>query len=392
MVDQLQNKGLAKPREIYAEWLRIFAAFVVVFQHTVTSAWYDTPVDTPDFFALNFMNSLSRFGVGVFIMISGAFMLSPRYAHPPQKVLKHNLPKVIIPLVFWVIFYGIVDALCVGFKSDAGIGETVVNVVSAPVLLFTTPATHLWFLYAIAGLYLITPAVRVFTEHASKNMVLYVIAIFFTFGLVFPTVNHLLGKWYDFTLYKNIGIRGCTTFAGFYLTGFYIAHYGIGQKARRIVYAGAIISWAVAFFYSTYISLLRDAPNEYFFGNFRPTTFLMAVGVFCLFRQKFGDAIAGSADVPGSGAHSLSKDLNAPNMNARGASAARDMRVVAISGCMMGVYIIHPLFIRLFYGLKLTLLEPHPLLTVPLMTAIFFGISLGIVAACKKVPGLRKII
>ena len=58
---------------------------------------------------------------------------------------------------------------------------------------------------------------------------------------------------------------------------------------------------------------------------------------------------------------------------------------------MMGVYIIHPLFIRLFYGLKLTLLEPHPLLTVPLMTVVFFGISLGIVAACRKFPACGRL-
>lgn len=347
-------------REIYAEWLRIFAALVVVFQHTVTSVWYDTPVDTPDFFVLNFMNSLSRFGVGVFIMISGAFMLSPRYAHPPRKVLKRNLLRILALIVFWVVFYGIVDALCVGIKSGAGIGETILNVISAPVLLFTTPATHLWFLYAIAGLYLITPALRVFTEHASKHMVLYVIAIFFAFGLVFPTISHLLGKWFDFTLYKNIGIRGCTTFAGFYLTGFYISHYGLGQRARRIVYAGAILSWVIAFFYSTYISLLRDAPNEFFFGNFRPTTFLMAVGVFCFFHEKFRDR------------------------------TATQSRVIDISKCMLGVYIIHPLFIRMFYGLKLSLLVPHPLVMVPLMTAVFFGISLGLVYLFRQVPGIRK--
>lgn len=349
-------------REVYAEWLRIFAAFIVVFQHTVTSAWYITPVDTPDFIMLNFMNSLSRFGVGVFIMISGAFMLSPKYAHPPQKVLKHNLVRILALIVFWVVFYGIVDALCVGIKNGSGIGETILNVISAPVLLFTTPATHLWFLYAIAGLYLITPAMRVFTEHASKRMVLYVIAIFFAFGLVFPTVSHLFGKWFDITLYKNIGIQGCTTFAGFYLTGFYIAHYGFGQRARRIVYAGAILSWVIAFFYSSYISLLRDAPNEFFFGNFRPTTFLMAVGVFCFFRQKYGDTVT------------------------------QDNRLINFSKCMLGVYIIHPLFIRMFYGFKLTLLEPHPLVTVPLMTAAFFGISLGLVYLFRRVPGIRKVL
>ena len=349
-------------REKYAEWLRIIAAFIVVFQHTVTSAWYDTPVNSPDFFVLTFLNSLTRFGVGIFIMISGAFMLSPKYPHPPRKVLKHNLTRILALIAFWVVFYGIVDALCVGIKEGAGIGETIVNVISAPVLLFTTPATHLWFLYVIAGLYLITPALRVFTEHASKNMVLYVIAIFFAFGLVFPTVNHLLGKWFEFTLYKNIGIRGCTTFAGFYLTGFYIAQYGLGKTARRLLYSAAAISWVVALFYSTYISLLRDAPNEFFFGNFRPTTFLMAAGIFCLFRQKFGK------------------------------TTTQNEKFIFFSKCMLGVYIVHPLFIKSFYGLHLSILIPHPIVTAPLMTVVFFGLSLYTVRLFRKIPGIRKIL
>ncbi len=37
-------------KEIYAEWQRIIAAFSVVFQHTVTSAWYSVPVDSDNFF------------------------------------------------------------------------------------------------------------------------------------------------------------------------------------------------------------------------------------------------------------------------------------------------------------------------------------------------------
>ena len=104
----------AKPRELYAEVLRIIAAFSVVFQHTVTSAWYDIPVRTDEWLTLNFYNSIARFGVGVFIMISGAFMLSPRYAHPPEKILGKNLTRILLLLVFWVVIYGTVNTLVAG--------------------------------------------------------------------------------------------------------------------------------------------------------------------------------------------------------------------------------------------------------------------------------------
>lgn len=357
-----QSFAKSTARELYAELLRIVAAFTVVFQHTVTSVWYDVPVDTGDFFALNFLNSIARFGVGVFIMISGAFMLSPKYPHSPQKILKKNLTRILILLVAWVCIYGVVDAIREGVRNGLGIGESVVNILAAPLDLFVAPPTHLWFLYAIAGLYVITPALRVFTEHASKHMVLYVIAIFFMFGLVIPTVNHLLAKLAHFHMYQNIGIRGATTFAGFYLTGFYISQYGLGRIARRVLYSSALISWFISFFYSTYFSLVKDAPNEFFFGNFRPMTFLIAAAVFCFFRTRYGER------------------------------RTSDTRILDISKCMLGVYLLHPMFIKIFYGLKLSLLEPHPLITAPLMAVVFFGLSLGAVFLFRLIPGVKKIL
>ncbi len=360
---EIRNK---QSREIYAELLRVIAAFTVVFQHTVTSVWYTVPVDSSDFAALNFLNSMSRFGVGVFIMISGAFMLSPKYPHPPQKILKHNLPRTLIPLVFWVIVYGVVgqisDNIADGSFAAGDIGGIIADVLSAPLLLFTKPAGHLWFLYTLAGLYLLTPPLRVFTEHASRKMVLYVIAIFFTFGLFLPTADHLLAKFAHFSMYKNIGIQGVTSFAGFYLTGFYLSHFGIGAKARKLLYGAALASWIIAFVAATYMSELRDAPNEYFFGNFRPTTFLMAAGVFAAMRAKFGS------------------------------STNQFPWLRSLAPCMLGVYLVHPLFIKAFYGLHLTLLEPHPIVTAPLAAIVFFGLSLGTVHLFRKIPGIQKVL
>ncbi len=339
-------------REIYAEVLRLIAAFTVVFQHTVTSAWYWTPVHSDNFLTLNFLNSLSRFGVGIFIMISGAFMLSPKYPHSPQKIIKQNLTKILKLIVFWVILYGIINTITAG--------KNFLEIFKTPLLLITKPQTHLWFLYTIAGLYIITPALRVFTEHASRRLIFYTIAVFFTFGLVFPTLNHLLTKFVDFPLYQNLGIRGCTTFAGFYLTGFYIAHYGVSALGRKVLYAATIFSWLIALIYSTRISLIYNAPNEYFFGNLRPTTFLMAAGIFCFFHNHFNNRWT------------------------------ENRLLCTLSQCMLGVYLIHPLFIKIFYGLQYSILKPHPMITAPLMAILFFLLSLAAVYLLRHIPFLKK--
>lgn len=345
------DKCSAKTRELYGDVLRWIAAFSVVFQHTVTSVWYFTPVKTDEWLVLNFFNSIARFGVGVFFMLSGAFMLSPDYAHPPKKIFTKNLPRILFLLLFWVVFYGTVNVV-----SDGG---SLRELFATPLLLFTQPQTHLWFLYVLAGLYVLTPPLRVFTKYASPQMVLYVIGIFFCFGLLLPMVNHLLERLADFTLYKNIRIQGCSTFAGFYLAGFYLAHYGLKPQWRKILYALAIVSWVVAFLSSTYFSLEHARPNEYFLGNFRPMTFLMAAGIFCFFRERF-----------------------------RGVENCSRLR---ISDCMLGVYLVHPLFIKFFYSTDLSLLNPHPVFTVPLAAVVFFSLSLGVTFLLRFLPGLRKI-
>lgn len=343
-----------KPREIYADILRIIAAFSVVFQHTVTSVWSHTPVLTDDWVALNFFNSIARFGVAVFIMISGAFMLSPKFPHSPQKIFTKNLPRIILLLLFWVILYGIVNTLCSG--------GNIKDILSTPILLFTKPQIHLWFLYTIAGLYILTPPLRIFTEHASHKMVLYVIGIFFFFGLVLPTTNHLLQKLAHFTLYKNIGIQGCTSFAGFYLTGFYLSHYELNKNARKILYLLAFLSWFATFSFSTYFSISKSTPNEFFLGNFRPMTFLMAAGIFCWFKN-----------------HYKNKQIHS-------------QLITRVSACMLGVYLIHPLFIRLYHSLKFSLLNPHPLITIPIIAGLFFAISFITVYILRLIPGLKKVI
>ena len=66
--------------------------------------------------------------------------------------------------------------------------------------------------------------------------------------------------------------------------------------------------------------------------------------------------------------------------------------LIAISGCMLGVYVVHPLFIKASYGLGFTPVDPNPLITSPIMAVIFFTLSLGVVFVSRQIPGLKKIL
>lgn len=64
-----------KTRKCYIDILRVIASFAVVLIHVTVSYIDDYSADTSQWAILNLFNSLSRWSVPVFVMISGAVTL-----------------------------------------------------------------------------------------------------------------------------------------------------------------------------------------------------------------------------------------------------------------------------------------------------------------------------
>ena len=169
----------------------------------------------------------------------------------------------------------------------------------------------------------------------------------------------------SFTAYLLLGAAGLPVFSGYaggaaklagptggYLIGFLFMIPIAGAFRRR--YADRPVL--------TGCGMLLGLAAAYFFGNFRPMTFLIAAAIFCYFRTKYGN------------------------------TTTDDAKLIDMSKCMLGVYLVHPMFIKAFYGLHLSILVPHPIVTAPLMAVVFFGLSLFVVRMFRKIPGMRKIL
>lgn len=64
----------------YLDLLRILASIAVVIIHICSSKWYAINSNTNEWSILNIYDSLSRWAVPVFVMISGAIFLSSDYS------------------------------------------------------------------------------------------------------------------------------------------------------------------------------------------------------------------------------------------------------------------------------------------------------------------------
>ena len=131
--------------------LRVIAAFSVVVLHVSGQFIMASPVGSAEFCISNFMNSISRFGVPVFVMISGAIFLAEEKMVTIPKIWFKNILRLLI--VFWVWSFGYYVFQSLYFWNydfwNQGLLRTITGCVYA--------SEHFWFLFMIIGLYALVP-------------------------------------------------------------------------------------------------------------------------------------------------------------------------------------------------------------------------------------------
>lgn len=146
-----------KERKINIEFMRIMAIFFTVVIH-VSNIFIRSygKISNMSFLVADFFNAVARVCVPIFFMISGALLIKGEYVK--DKYLK-RIKKFIIILVVWSIIYYVVGVV------RGGDNNIIKGIVYS---FFNTEYTskHLWFMYAIIGLYIALP----FVQRMCKDM------------------------------------------------------------------------------------------------------------------------------------------------------------------------------------------------------------------------------
>lgn len=132
---------------------RILAVLGVVAIHVVGGAVGDGEA-SPAVVALDMGLVVA---VPVFLMMAGALNLDPRaHRHGPAAFLHRRAVRIVPAMVVWSAFYIVVIKGMVSGVPVESVGEVVDMVITGRTY------THLYFLFAIAGLYLIAPVLAAF--------------------------------------------------------------------------------------------------------------------------------------------------------------------------------------------------------------------------------------
>ena len=185
----------------------------------------------------NICNGASRWGVPVFVMMSGALFL-PREI-PTKTLYKKYILRMAIAYIVWSAFYAVVDPIG-QFVFTEGYQLSLVEIVGN----FISGAVHLWFLPMIIGLYMCIPLIKQLIK--KDNLIKYFLILSFVFCFIrtqteLVSVNLLSGNAQIIfehinTLFKNFNVNLIFGFSSYFILGYCLNKTDIRKKHRTIIY------------------------------------------------------------------------------------------------------------------------------------------------------------
>jgi len=328
----------SKPRhDTEIDLLRLVSAFFVVLTH----------VERLYSFSSVFYVALSRSCVPAFFLITGWYLSVRRFDLP--KLLSKCF-HLFLTMVLWSGVY-FLYGLFSGKHPWAGPADLLSYLLTQP--------GHLWYSYAAIGLYLFSPALAVFSMHASRQAFRYVLFLTFLIGSpitialrtsAFPLLAEVLEKM---KIDPTLGFVFCFLFAGYY------RRFGLSVREKRFVFLCALAGFLFPLLLFFLLGERGEGPVSLISSFFSPNA--LALGVASLV---------------------LVKELRAyfPEFLERFQIPLR-----RLGKCASGIYYIHFLILELIDPFLRTAFSPIPLFfALPLRAAIAFLVSLGVVAILRK--------
>ncbi len=170
---------MEKQREIWIDWLRIVACFLVMMTHSNEPFYLGGEgsliLTKADAIWMAILNVLPRASVALFVVASSYLQFPLHYS--TGEFFRRRAARLLIPFAFWTVVYALVW------------GDPVQNFKDL-LLNFNYAAGHLWFVYMLVGLYLLMPLLSPWAEKVGKKELQVYLCIW-----LFTTIIPLIRQW-----------------------------------------------------------------------------------------------------------------------------------------------------------------------------------------------------
>ncbi|MBR3305901.1 MAG: acyltransferase [Lachnospiraceae bacterium] len=296
-------------RIISLDKIRALAIVLVVLVHVSAGGLEACAVGTPGFAIFQCINIMAFTGVSLFVMISGALRLGRDSEPAPvsERTLR-GAAKFILLYFVWKGVYLIIDSLRDRVFDPK---QFLLDLIGG------RAHYHLWYLPLAALLVLVTPILAPAVREI-KNSILFLV-IFFIFGILMPTM-----KCFDFP-FKYLFLDFLSQFEFSFFTG-YIGYFVLGgflyrmkdrikYKHKMLLFLAADLSYIIACF----AGVKRSVSDGLFYDGFSTPlafhTLLLSSSLFLLIIGR-----------------------------------EREVKPLSvIAKASLGIYLLHPLVLSLFF-------------------------------------------
>lgn len=268
---------MEKKRMLSYDLLRIAAAFSVVMLHCAAQFWYTLELESVEWNIANGYDAVFRFGVPIFVMLSGVLFLNPSYQVQIKRLYTHNIFRMAVLYVVWSCLYGLYD--CRNF--------TIAEIGIKPILReMLNGRYHLWFLPMLIGIYMLLPVLKPWITYASKQNIQYFLCLFFVFKIGAETIRALTVMDELHQILDLIKIEMVCSYVGYFVWGYYLVYVGISSRLKKILYAGMIPAMICNIVLSSWMSQRLEIASGAVFDSYSIFTCWMVTAVFVFILEK----------------------------------------------------------------------------------------------------------
>lgn len=342
-------------RIIHYDLLRIVACFSVVMLHASAQLWYDYPINSSTWLICNSWDALVRFGVPIFVMISGAIFLSGTRPLDVKRLYFHNILRLVVMYILWSLFYALLD--CSKFDMRQAGFKAFINE-------WISGRYHLWFLPMLVGLYVLLPVLRSWVEHADKRNIQYFLGLFVVFQIGRESLRVLFAKSpMVLSVINTTKVEMVCSYIGYFVLGYYIAQYGIPKKLHKWIYVAGGLGCAANVVLGNVISLKTGEARGDVYDSYTFFTFCIATALFLLFQEKIGE---------------------------RRFRPGVEKCIVGMSADTLGIYLMHVGLLELLKPIEWEFFTSMPLVAIPLLAVFCFAVCLVVAAMLRRIPVIGK--
>lgn len=346
-------KQNTRERTIYFDYLRVSATFAVIILHIAAQNYYLIDINGFDWQVFNFFDSIVRWGVPVFVMISGALFLNREI--PLKIIYTKYIFRMIISYIIWSAVYAL-------FTEKPPFGK---------ILRFANGHYHMWFILMIVGIYMCIPFIKPIIENDRKTKYFLLLASVFAF--VMPEFsmlandfgNEFVIKSWDVirTHINNMNMHVVLGYASYFVLGYYMNTITLSKNQRIWIYLMGLLGFIATIKLDLMITLKTQTACSNYYENFTVNVLFEALAIFTWFKYR---------------------QYNNNKINAF---------IQKLSKYSFGAYLVHALVIeQLNYRVGLNSLSFNSILAIICIGIIVFIISFMISAILNHIPIIKKYI